>query len=175
MRFLIFNLVVVAALLYLFAGGRPMSGPDEDGVFSAAQETVAAGRKAVASAVDRLMLRGATRSGTPADAAPAGATSDATSGAVSDAGPADARPTLTPPPPSVISPPGASSARVIPKPTAPPGSQPKVRQRRAEVLAHGPVATLETPPDYMTPSQRRRELHALSDEMELLFASSRAR
>ena len=59
MRFLIFNLVVVGALFYLFTGGQLPIPEDANGVLHkvsvAAKNTVAAGRKATASVVEKVL------------------------------------------------------------------------------------------------------------------------
>ncbi|MBT3534229.1 MAG: hypothetical protein HN478_10150, partial [Rhodospirillaceae bacterium] len=59
MRFLIFNLVVVGALFYLFAGGQPFADIDQDGmlgkVTAAVEKTVHSGREVTAAVVDKVM------------------------------------------------------------------------------------------------------------------------
>ncbi|MDP6832758.1 MAG: hypothetical protein QF521_12280 [Alphaproteobacteria bacterium] len=169
MRFLIFNLVVAGALFYLFNDGQLPAARDNGGmlhkVTMAARNTVEAGRQATAAVVDKVMQK-ETVAPAPVKV------------------PEIEVPTRTAVPPVPVQPklatPKAPAIKPIDEPTAnanlipPVIKDPAVRQRRAEVLATGPVAGVKQRPGFMSPSQRRRELHALSEEMELLFASSRA-
>jgi hypothetical protein len=184
MRFLIFNLVVAGALFYLFNGGQLPAAGDSDGVLRkvtmAARGTVEAGRKATAAVIEKV-----TRA-EPAAKAPVPVKIPRIEVATRKAvPPIPVRPKLATPKAPAIVPvqepvkaPGtarASNPNLIPPVINGPAiNDPAVRQRRAEVMATGPVAAVKDRPAFMSPSQRRRELHALSEEMELLFASSRA-
>lgn len=190
MRFLIFNCVVIGALFYLFAGGQPFASLDQDGlmgkVTAAIENTVRSGPEATAAVIEKVKARETSNSGlisTPSLALRL----------------SDLPPNLVPPAIEVAAiktaPINVSVQKVVPPvmarlappkmPKAPPIVDPAVLKRRAEVMATGPVAEvnveanvevnveLKTQSKFMTPHQRRRELHALSEEMELLFASSR--
>ena len=64
---------------------------------------------------------------------------------------------------------------VVVSPNPPSNSDPAVLRRRAEVLAEGPVQKTADTQRFMSLHDRRRELHALTEEMELLFAQTMAR
>jgi len=156
MRFLMFNLVVAAALVYLLRdGGMPERvlqsvAMVKDGVHSLAAEP--------APAAD---AKAASVSSTPA--------ATETAAAPPPAGPAPAAPKATPPAAPAV------SASLTPRPEdLLPTDDPAVRQRRAEVLGTaGPEAapaTMAADPAFMAPQLRRRELQVLSEEMELLFS-----
>jgi hypothetical protein len=152
MRFLIFNIVVVGALFYLFAGSQPFGAAERSGMLSKVgavmESTVASGRQATAAVIEKVMRQNA-----PPPAVPL--------------------PVIEVPVQKAVPPVLAKLA--APSPPAIAVTDPAVRKRRAEVLARGPVAAVKAGPKFMTPRQRRRELQALSEDMELLFASSRAR
>ncbi|MDP6565682.1 MAG: hypothetical protein QF578_12715 [Alphaproteobacteria bacterium] len=206
MRFLIFNLVVAGALVYLVTGGdlsRVPSGGEVAGrIVGAAKGAVERGRKMAGQVADRI--------GQP-DGAGDDAAATKTVGADKSVPPVArrktqppiaprrerdlnttvrARPAPPPPPPPVLADaktpkpmarakPGSKSkatpriARVTPP--LPPITDPAVLRRRAEVLAEGPIKTTVAQPRFMSPRDRRRELHALSEEMELMFARTMAR
>lgn len=171
MRFLAFNLVVVGALFYLFTGGQLPSARDTDGVLHkvamAAQNTVAAGRKAAAAAVGKVL----DETPAPIQVPPIEVATQTVVPPIPVAQ-TPVEQNLAAPKAPAIKPAGARTAK--PNLIPPTIDDREVRQRRAEVLATGPLASAKTQPAFMSPSQRRRELHALSEEMELLFASSRA-
>lgn len=169
MRFLIFNLVVAGALFYLFNGGQLPTAGDSDGML---RKVTMAGRQATAAVIEKVtgaepvakapvpvkipQIEVATRKAVP---------------------PIPVRPKLATPKAPAIMPaqkPAKAPSLIPPAINNPAITDPAVRQRRAEVLATGPLAAVKERPGFMSPSQRRRELHALSEEMELLFASSRA-
>jgi hypothetical protein len=162
MRFLIFNIVVVGALFYLFAGSQPFGAAERSGMLSKVgavmESIVASGRRATAAVIEKVMIQNADPDA-PAPAVPL--------------------PVIEVPVQKVVPPVLAKLA--APSPPAIAVSDPAVQKRRAEVLARGPVAAVKAVvavkagPNFMTPRQRRRELQALSEDMELLFASSRAR
>ncbi len=175
MRFLIFNLVVVGALFYLFAGGQTSATLDKAGVLykvtMAAKSTVAAGRQAAATVLGKVMRVEAPQPPPPTTIATAPIQTPPLEVATRPVVPMLNQPELAAPKAPAMKPDGArtTSPNLIP----PPIDDPAVAQRRAEVLATGPVAALKQQPQFMSPNQRRQELHALSEEMELLFASSR--
>ena len=165
MRFLIFNLVVVGALVYLFTGGQLPIPEDANGVLHkvsvAAKNTVAAGRKATASVVEKVLPEPLA----PIQAAPIEVLTQAAVPPIPVA-----QKLAAPKAPAIKQ----TNARTTNPNLIPPAIDDRaVRQRQAEVLATGPVASVKGQTAFMSPSQRRRELHALSEEMELLFASSR--
>jgi hypothetical protein len=169
MRFLIFNLVVVGALFYLFTGGQLPVPEDANGVLHkvsvAAKNTVAAGRKATAAVVEKVLPEPLA----PIQAAPIEVPTQAAVPPIPVQIPVRAK-LAVPKAPTIKQ----TSARTTNPNLIPPAiDDHEVRQRQAEVLATGPVASVEGQTAFMSPSQRRRELHALSEEMELLFASSR--
>lgn len=160
MRFLIFNVVVVGALFYLFAGSQPFGAAERSGMLSKVgavmQNTVNSGRRATAAVIEKVMAQNAAA---PPAIIPL--------------------PVIEVPVQKVVPPVPAKLA--APSPPAIAVTDPAVQKRRAEVLARGPVAAVKAVaavtagPKFMTPRQRRRELQALLEDMELLFASSRAR
>ena len=181
MRFLIFNLVVVGSLFYLFNGGQlPETG---DGVLHktsiAAQNTLQAGRKATAAIMDKVMQTEAAKPVASVPVAPVPVKL-----APVKAAPIEVAVRQTVPPIPVtekISAPRAPAIKPAAQRTAAPNlippaiHDPAVQKRRAEVMATGPTKYATDQTAFMSPQQRRKELHALSEEMELLFASSRIR
>ena len=63
MRFLIFNIVVVGALFYLFAGSQPFVAAERSGMLSKVgavmESTVASGRRATAAVIEKVMIQNA--------------------------------------------------------------------------------------------------------------------
>ncbi len=172
MRFLIFNIVVVGALFYLFAGGRLSNDGGNDGVLqraaAAIETSVRSGRQATAAVIDKVTAKGAQTPLPPNLQTPAIET------------PTPTVPEIEVPEQKAVPPIPLETAKSKPRLTAPDLNDPtvkdpSVKRRRAEVLAEGPIAGATSEPKFMTSSQRRRELHALSEEMELLFAGTRAR
>ena len=175
MRFLIFNLVVVGALVYLFAGGQTSATLDKDGVLHkvtmAAKSTVESGRQATAVVMGKVMRLEAPKPPPLSAIAPAPIQTPPIEVATRTVVPMLIQPKLAAPTAPAIN---QDNARTTtPSLIPPPIDDPAVEQRRAEVLATGPVAVVKGQQNFMSPSQRRQELHALSEEMELLFASSR--
>jgi len=185
MRFLIFNLVVVGALFYLFAGGQPFKEVDRNGMLGkvalAVEKTVTSGRQMTAAVIDKVMGETETPAApvVPAPKLAAKLPENLTPPAIK------APPIQSPPihvpvqkvvPPRLAELTAPQPPAIVPPTIAPPAiKNAAVRQRRAEVMATGPVASQADKAKFMTPRQRRRELHALSEEMELLFASTRVR
>jgi len=176
MRFLIFNLVVVGALFYLFAGGQTSTTLDRDGVLHkvtmAAKSTVKTGRQAAAAVLGKFMPLEEPEPARATTITTAPVQTPALEVATRPVAPMLNQPGLATPKASAINPDDARTTTpnlISPRPI----DDPAVAQRRAEVLATGPVAALKQQPQFMSPNQRQQELHALSEEMELLFASSR--
>ncbi len=174
MRFLIFNVVVVGALFYLFAGSQPFGGTDRNGMLgtvgAVVERSVTSGRQATAAVIDKVMA-GDREAPLPSALTPPDLKTPPTPMPVVDVPVQKVVPpilaTLSAPKPPAIT---AKSPVAV--------TDPAVQKRRAEVMARGPVASVaavKARPKFMTPSQRRRELQALSEDMELLFASTRAR
>ncbi|MBT6983340.1 MAG: hypothetical protein HN956_03200 [Rhodospirillaceae bacterium] len=171
MRFLIFNLVVVGALFYLFHGSQSSRALNQGGVphnvTMAAKSTVEAGRRTIATVIDKVM-RQEPAAPIPSAVASPPAQTPPIEVAVREAVPP--RPELTSP---ALATKADSARTTVPNLIPPPiDDAPAVERRRSEVLATSPAAAIKEQPKFMTPVQRRQELHALSEEMELLFASS---
>jgi hypothetical protein len=175
MRFLIFNLVVVGALFYLFAGGQPFGEADSNGMLGKVrglvEKTVISGREATAAAVGKVT--GDTKTRTIPQTTPQTTHGPKLAARLPEnlIPPAIQVPAIQVPVRKAVPPRMAKLAA----PTPPAIKDPAVRKRRDEVMATGPIASVSRQQKFMTPRQRRRELHALSEEMELLFASTRAR
>jgi len=176
MRFLLFNLIVAGALVYLLSDGG-------------LSERV---RQSLALVGDRLGTAPAAAPAAPtavpaprATATPAPAprseplAEQAVAAAAADPADAPAAPVVeaTAPPAPVAS----ETAASTPTPVTPaatelvPTSDPAVQRRRAEVLGTAPAETAATTEGFMSPQLRRRELQVLSEEMELLFSQLIAR
>ena len=159
MKFFVFNLVVVGALVYLLGDGS--FGPAEPGsVLDQAQRLAGAitdqGRDLARDAGVGLLDR-------EADADPWSAPEFADS----EIAPA---PTLQAP--AEIEPrPASLEAQAIAEAVA--IDDPSIARRRAEVLGEVEIAASDgaaEPLGFMTPRERQRELDALAEDMELLFA-----
>ncbi len=189
MRFLLFNLAVVAALFYLFNadGGGSGRGADfrEDPLQSIRQELetlardIAQGRDHAGQAAPQSAENKSPEPDKEAPPAPAvdpqqnGSTSAATPAAVPTAAPAVAQTVDT------GRPEGAALAGSIGQ--LPQVDDPAVARRRAEVLdgALAPADEVaETPSEAgppMSPEERLRKLYSLAEEMELLYVRKVAR
>ncbi len=194
MKFLLFNAAVIAALVYLFGVDRSDLNEASDHLQTSADRLEEVARDKVDAALDGM---GTTLA--PEDApAPAGAEDPATLTkpveAVLEDTDVQAMDPATAPAVDPGSKPDAVAStspnqetsntggidRASPEPL-PTVQDPAVAKRRAEVL--GGVATaVEAPPvalaegeQLMSPEQRVRELHALAEEMELLFVDKMAR
>ncbi len=193
MKFLIFNLVVAGALIYLVTGGDlsrlPSSGETAHRVTNAAKVMVDRGHDLANKVIEQI---GRTDDTPRRDENSKAATTLVEPGAPAKLLPPVHRPNFnTPTVPkrtqeqnNQIRTPAATAKEdgkkpihkiVVASPNSPSIRDPKVLQRRAEVLAEGPRQNATDAPIFMSPRDRRRELHALSEEMELLFAQSIAR
>ncbi len=160
MKFILFNIVVAAGLVFLLTGTDDPVASSGRGVFS---EAVLKATQMSDQVAQRLARAGSSVSPeTPAPQTPAQA----------EAAPAKAAP---PPLPPAI-PVAPREARMVPgdADVAAPGGglDPDVRQRRAEVLGEArrrPRVTVEEGGELMSPAERRRELDALVEQMELLY------
>jgi hypothetical protein len=168
MKFLLFNLVVAGALVYLFTADRADVQAAADRVYETAGDIKAVARSAVGKG--RELLRGDdTASSRP-----------------------NPPPRVANQPPPRIEPPAAPYAAPAAPPVAPPVDRvareisrlpvsPEVARRRDEVLGTVPPTPTQAPapaptPEIkrgeklMSPSQRQKELFALAEEMELFYA-----
>ncbi len=193
MRYLIFNLVVAGALVYLVTGGNLSRIPSSD---EAAQRVAKAAKVAMDHGHDisnKMISQIRRTNNKPRQ--------DDNGEAVTDL--AKTSPLIEPTPPMLrrkvvptkapgrnkglnnqartqsksIDENGEKSITKIARtsPNLPPIKDPTVLRRRAEVLAEGSSKNAVDTPNFMSPRDRRRELRALSEEMELLFASTMAR
>ena len=185
MRFLMFNLVVSGALVYLLIGEEYRTVVVEDMMTRA--------RDSVVAAVEDTVSMIETTAGTDGPAQIAGAIP------VEPEMMSQARETiaLTPRQDEPTTPeagdfkagPQASPSAIEREPAPlfsewpveqplPRIDDPSVIQRRAEVLDMPPVGGEAPQPDaptFMTAQERQRELHTLAEEMELLFATALVR
>ena len=193
MKFLIFNLVVAGALIYLVTGGDlsrlPDSGETAHRVTKAAEVMADRGYDLANKVIGQI---GRTDETPRRDENGKAATALVEPGALAKLLPPVHRQKFNPPAvpkhtqkqKQQIQPPTAAVKKVgkqpMPKivvvsPNAPSNSNPEVLRRRAEVLAEGPVQNSADAQRFMSFHDRRRELHALTEEMELLFAKTVAR
>ena len=190
MKFLIFNLVVAGALIYLVTGGDlsrlPSSDETAHRATNAAKVMVDRGHdlaNKIIAQIDRTNdtpRREKNRKAAAALVEP---------GAPAKLMPPVLRHKVAPPTAPMhdqelnntgrarLAPVDEDGKKAVPEiistlPNQPQISHPEVLQRRAEVLAEGPVQNATNTPNFMSPRDRRRELHALSEEMEMLFAQS---
>ena len=193
MKFLIFNLVVAGALIYLVTGGDlsrlPSSGETAHRVTNAAKVMVDRGHDLANKVIEQI---GRT-DGTPRrDENGKAATALVEPGAPAKLLPPVHRPNFNTPtvtkrtqeqnnqirtPTAPVKEDGKKLIRktAVVSPNPPSNSDPAVLRRRAEVLAEGPVQKAADALRFMSLHDRRRELHALTEEMELLFAQTMAR
>jgi len=160
MRFLVFNIVVAAALVYLFTADRADIHAAADKAYGVAETVRTKAGDVVASLRDR-----------PAEV-------ERVEAAVPDA-PEIAFPAEPEPAPVAANPapPEPPAAPPLPEPELVPAVTPEVAARRAEVLAEGPVRGEIAPADERaaTAIDRRRDLHRLAEEMELFSAEAASR
>lgn len=184
---LVFNLVVLAALVYLVAGG-PLSREVRDGAVQAveAARTVVPLPRPAGETPAPETAAGKVPVGEPAKPAPKPASSSvAEDGAAGkSARPPAPAPEIKPPelPPAqdvaerVARPPVTVAAKAANHGAGDPSLDPAVARRRAEVLADGPVPLRAADkPAFMTPAERVRELQRLAEEMEIVFTDRLAR
>jgi len=160
MRFLVFNIVVAAALVYLFTADRADIHAAADKAYGVAETVRTKAEDVVASLRDRpdqIEEVEAVASETPAIAVP----SNPKPARVA-ANPATPEPPAAPP---------------LPEPELVPAVTPEVAARRAEVLANGPVSGETHPAEEgaVTAIDRWRDLHRLAEEMELFSAEAASR
>jgi hypothetical protein len=177
MKFLLFNFAVAAALVFLFTADRSEVQKIAGQVHDAAGDMKAYANKALNSG-QNMLDRGAVTAGRNAEPAPA-----ATPRQLS-AQPA-ATPSMAQPEPP-LSPQLARNLPAMPEigteisretsRVAVADLEPAVAKRRKEVLdgieAADTTPALKEGARLMTPSERRRELVSLAEEMELLYARS---
>jgi len=161
MRFLVFNVVVAAALVYLFTADRADIHAAADKAYGVAETVRAKAGGMVASLRDGAAEIEEIEDPVP-DVPEIAASAKPTPASVA-ARPAPPEPPAAPPPP--------------PEPELVPAATPEVAARRAEVLAVSPVRTEVRPADEGAPAaiDRRRDLHRLAEEMELFSAEAASR
>ncbi len=151
MKFLMFNVVVAVALIYLFTADRAEMRSVADRAFDTAGEIKQMARKAVGKG--RAMLDRETALPVVPRPDPAPEVKFT-------------QPVEPPPPPAPPAWPAPPAQIVAEQPLAP-----EVAIRRAEIL--DPV--LKQGARFMSADQRRRELFSLAEEMELLYARKTSR
>jgi outer membrane biosynthesis protein TonB len=198
MKFLLFNVAVATALVFLFTADRGEVQKVAGQVHDAAGDVKAYADKALAAGQTMLRRDAVTReqkanpataAAAPKPVAPPVETSPSVAPAAQPAQPpAIAQPRRDPPPPprQVVQRPAPAapavrpSTRSVAKKAAPAGLDPAVAKRRQELLdgldtADNTVASapaLKEGTRLMSPSDRRKELLTLAEEMELLYARS---
>ncbi len=197
MKFLLFNAAVIAALVYLFGVDRSDLDAASDHLQTSADRLGEVARDKVDAALDELGKTPAppdlpVRTRTEALAAPAKVaeapeaipedTDQRSAGpaGVSEIDAATKAEAVASAPPTLGSPdtegPELPAAQPLPA-----VRDPAVAKRRAEVLGGvasadgGASVALAEGEQLMSPEQRVRELHALAEEMELLFVDKMAR
>jgi len=157
MRFLVFNIVVAAALVYLFTADRADIHAAADKAYGVAETVRTKAEDVVASLRDRPI---AVETEVPEEREIAAPTEPKPA-------PVAAKPSTTEPP----------AVPPLPEPELVPAVTPEVAARRAEVLAEGPVRGETRPADVgaVTAIDRRRDLHRLAEEMELFSAEAASR
>ena len=179
MRFLLFNLMVVGALWFLFTDDR---GP------TAIETMVEDARSQVGSVVaaaEQALANGdvASEFAQVYDAVADGTSTEGPTEPVAEESPVTESEGASRPVPAV-----EVSTRAEPIPAIPPAgivptgmkpvTEPKVIERRDEVVGAGPATVVASagnawavdPAALMSPRERQRELHRLAQDMELLFA-----
>ena len=193
MKFLIFNLVVGSALVYLVTGGNFSQMPSSS---EAVNRVSAAGKIAVDHSrdiTDKVIseIRQSSNLANTSDknaatkAIPKSNTTIKTTTsdhrnkvAASNSFKNDhlQQTVLQPPPAPVLVKKNKLAPEVVKDLTnLPKVSAPAVLRRRAEVLARGSIKNTTSSPRYMSMHDRQQELHALSEEMELMFARTMTR
>ena len=174
MKFIFFNLAVVAALFYLFQADRSDFRAAADRAYDAVDNVHALAKdvaKGAARQGNRLLKDSETPAADPGEwNAPTPGTAEA--------------PPAPPPAPVVTSVPAgpadtASSATDAVVQASPPPVDPAVARRRAEVLGSGdgqpalPASALAPAlvegATLMAPEERRRQLFSLAEDMEFMF------
>jgi hypothetical protein len=178
MRFLFFNVAVIAALVYLIGADRDDMQNAADRIYDTVADVKETAREYVAGLDDSP----------PADAKPPARDEGPEAAAAEPRLPIQRARTEASPAPE----PGPPE-RIANSESLPPVSDPAVARRRAEVLEGivelDAAPAVDPPPAPVTPSKvalaqgevlmshdaRRRELYALAEEMELLFVTKAAR
>ena len=152
MKFLMFNLVVAGALVYLFTADRADVHAAADRVYETADGIKSVARDAVGKG--RELLQGDQAAESRPRPAP--------------------KPVQNPRPAAApVAPPVKQVARsIVPRPVSP-----EVARRRDEVMGTapvdfgpGPIPQIKQGEKFMSPAQRQKELFSLAEEMELLYA-----
>jgi len=192
MRFLVFNIAVGLALVYLVNGGSMPTGGFQ-------QNLADAGRKAEAMAASlqrKLTVADAPKPGTQSNSDGHGRdvipstpqtppVSKPAQKPVQKPAPKKRTRTAAPPPPPPLAPAVSVPVRKLAGIPGQPKPKPigAVAQRRAEVLAVGETKEPASAPSVQTPSnvslkagaklmsaaERRRQLHSLAEDMEMLY------
>lgn len=174
MRFLLFNVVVAAALVFLFAGDRADLHAAADRAHDAATDLKARAFEVIGA-----------KKAPDAPPAPQTAAKPVQEKAAVSSAPKTAPPAAEPVPAATDKAGTAgvdavTQVRVATRGLVPP-LPPEVGKRREEVLAEGVVGgAISSPgdtkkPKFMTAADRKRDLMLLSEEMEMFSAQSIAR
>lgn len=169
MKFIFFNLAVVAALFYLFQADRSDFRAAADRAYDAVDEVQALAKDVAKNATrqgSRLLKEPETPAADPREwNTPIPRTAEA--------------PPAPPPAPTVVSVPAVSTETEPPATDAaatasPLLADPAVARRRAEVLGSGDgqpalVPALVEGTALMAPEERRRQLFSLAEDMEFMF------
>ncbi len=186
MKFLIFNVAVAAALVFMFTADRGEVQRVAGQVHDAVGEVKDYARKALDDGTVAIGKTVTKASPKPSVAPPPPPQTRA------EAPPAPVEPPKTAPqgrsePPPRPTPPRTAVAKAASAPEAippaPSSLDPAVAQRRREVLdgiataepPAGPLPALKEGSRLMSASDRRRELQSLAEEMELLYARTAGR
>lgn len=189
MRFLLFNIVVAGALVFLFTSDKADLHAAADRAHNAASdikskafEVIGAdtiGAKETVKPRPVIKAAPVTRPKTPAETAPASAETRSTTAATAATEMREETFSQNKP----LAPAAAEAVRevqvatrklVAPRPAKP--LAPEVQQRREEVLAEGIVGKPVTEAQkYMPAATRKRDLMLLSEEMELFSAKAISR
>lgn len=172
MKFLLFNLAVIAALVFLFNPDKA----DFHALADRAYETVGLAKVSAEKVAKKVAEKAGpdTQSQTvepaPEKPEPKPAAPTAKKKSVAEAPePAPVTPIAPPPAQSVPQPaaPAEAAPAIAARPE--PALDPAVAQRRAEVLGLNAPAAGPAEEKLMSPEQRRRELFSLAEEMELFY------
>ncbi len=187
MKFLIFNLVIAAALIYLVTGGDlsrfASSSETAHQVTNAAKVMVDRGQTFADNVIKQINRTNSTRrrdkngetTAIPAMPEPPALHNKVVPPIAAGRDQRLNNSVQTPTAPVKKDDKKPIQKTVVPSPNMPSNNDPDVLRRRAEVLAEGPVQKSASTQRFMSPRDRRRELHALTEEMELLFAQNMAR
>ena len=191
MRFILFNIVVAAGLVFLLTRTGDLVAPAGRDTFSdvvlkateigdQVAEKLARARRSTASDETGAPVMNADRDppaapGTPKAVEATEPSPSPPTGPRAVAGSQAAEESVTDAEPAALPPPLPAAIEVPPRTVAAVPADDldaEVRKRRAEVLGEGSAKarfTVEEGSELMTPAERRRELDALVEEMELLY------